>query len=272
VRLWLVGVLGVAFLSGSAAARDGSEAADALRNGFALLEEAARLRVSDPRRSEGLAADAAALIQAGLPDGGIDRPNAQRALGNAHLLAGDLGRAVLAYRRAVSAAAEDPLARDSLAYARSLVGAETGAVPVSESWRARLGAVVSVVPRGVVFWAAGAVFVGACWVVAMRIVSILPRRVVAPAVTLGVLAGVSLGVLAAEPAFDRSVWGVVLEETVGRTGPHGEVYPPALDRAVPAGAEVRVVESRDGWLLVAVGAERAWLPGRSVERVRPGAP
>jgi hypothetical protein len=62
---------------------------------------------------------------------------------------------------------------------------------------------------------------------------------------------------------------VVVAEAAGRTGPHAEVYPAALDAPVPTGTEVRVLETRDGWVRCAVGGLEAWLPGSAVERVRP---
>jgi hypothetical protein len=245
-----------------------------LPSGLALLDEAARLRVSDPTRSERLAADAAAMIGAGLGMGlgeaGADTAVAQRALGNAWLLSGDVGRAVLAYRRAQRADPGDAMVASSLAHARSLVSAGAPVTPGPlGGWRATLDESRSLVPRKALFVAGLVLFVGGCLVMAARIVSLVGGAMTALAWTGVVSGGALLGLLAAEPLLDVSGEAVVVETAVGRTGPHAEVYPPAFDAPLPAGAEVRILESRDGWLLCSMGTTRAWLPGGSVERVRP---
>ncbi|MCC5823210.1 MAG: hypothetical protein LAT64_07880 [Phycisphaerales bacterium] len=241
-------------------------AEDPLASGFALLDEAVRLRVSDPERSARLAGDAAVLIDSSLADGGLDNPAAQRALGNAWLLSGELGRAVLAYRRAEAAAPSDPLVRSSLQHARTMVAADVGwqAGPLGplEGWRGS-------VPRAWVFALGLGLFVLGCWVLALRVLSAIPAKLTVPGIAAVVLGGAGLCLLAAEPLLDRSDWAVVVRGEVGRTGPHAEIYPPALDQPVPAGAEVLLLEARDGWVLCALGGERAWLPSASVQRVRP---
>lgn len=250
----------VLFLLGPAAWASES---DPLASGFALLDEAVKLRVSDPARSARLAGDAAALIRSSLPGEGAGNAPAQRALGNAWLLSGDLGRAVLAYRRAEAAAPGDPIVAASLEHARSLVPVESGETGARGAW----GRWSGLVPRGVVFWAGLGLFVAGCWALALRVVSVLPGIATAPSVAAVVLGGACLGALAGEPLVTGSGWGVVVRSEVGRTGPHASLYPPALDGPVPAGAEVRVVEARDGWVLCSLGGRRAWLPGDAVERV-----
>lgn len=243
-----------------------------LSSGLALLDEAARLRAGDPARSERLAADAAAMIEAGLGDDEIDNAPAQRALGNAWLLSGDVGRAVLAYRRAQRADPGDAMVASSLAHARSVAGGGGSVAPgalAAGGWRARLDESRALVPRAGMFWVGLVLFVGGCVAVAARIVSLVGGGVVVFA-WMSVIGGAGpLGLLAAEPLLDGSGAAVVVESAVGRTGPHGEVYPPAFDAPVPAGSDVRVLESRDGWVLCSMGTTRAWLPGAAVELVRP---
>lgn len=246
----------------------GAFADDRLASGLMLLEEAVRVRQAEPGHAARLGADAAALIAAGIEDG-VDNPAAQRALGNAWLLAGENGRAVLAFRRAELGAPNDPLVRSSLVHARSLVGAEVGVGSAGPAgWR---GVVLSWrhhVPRAWAFWGSLGVFVGCCWIIALRVLGKAPVRITGPAVACGALGAAGLGVLAVEPRIEGTDAGVVVVEAMGRTGPHAEVYPAALNGAVPAGAEVRLIESRDGWVRCAIGGLEAWLPADKVERVR----
>jgi hypothetical protein len=247
-----------------------AESPDArLASGLVLLDQAARARLSEPEHAARLGADAAVLIGASLDEMGLDNPAGQRSLGTAWLLAGDPGRAVLAFRRAELGAPDDPLVRSSLAHARSVVGAEVGEGPRENGWRGVVMSWRHHVPRAWVFWGSVGVLVGCCWVIGLRVLGLAPSRVTGPAVALGVFGAAALGVLAAEPVLAGSDAAVVVSEVPGRTGPHAEVYPAALDGLVPAGTEVRVLESRDGWVRCAVGGLEAWLPGSAVERVRP---
>lgn len=241
-----------------------------LESGFALLDEAARMRLSDPERSARVASDAAVLIGSSLDADAELNPAAQRALGNAWLLSGDVGRAVLAFKRAEAVSPGDPMVRSSLEHARSLVGVDFGSGAGGDSrWRTVLNDWRARVPRAAVFYGGVALLFVGCGVLAMRIVSVLPKWVTVPAAVAAGIGACALALLVAEPMMEQSGAAVVVSETTGRTGPHEQIYPPALDRAVPAGAEVRVLGARDGWYLCALGGEKAWLPGESVERVRP---
>lgn len=245
---------------------------DRLESGLALLEEAVARRASDPARSEGLARDAAVLIDGSLDEVGHDNPAAQRALGNAWLLAGELGHAVLAYRRAEAAAPGDPIVRASLGNARSQLEARPAPTEgVASAWRDAVRSWRGWQARAWMFWACVGGFAVACLALAARVVSLLPSRVTTPAVALGVAALAGLGVLGAGPLTADGSAAVVVTPATARTGPHAELYPPALDRPLPAGTEVRILETRDAWAFCAAGAERVWLPMAAVERVHPEA-
>lgn len=243
--------------------------AERLASGLVLLNEATQARLGEPEHAERLAADAAVLIGSSIDEMGLDNPSAQRALGTAWLLAGDTGRAVLAFRRAQLGAPDDALVQSSLMHARSVVGADIGSGAMDTGWRGMVLSWRHHVPRAWVFWGGLGVFVGCCWVIALRVIGWAPSRVTGPTVAIGLIGAVSLGVLVVEQAIMGSDAAVVVAQAEGRTGPHAEVYPAALDAPVPAGTEVRVLEARDGWVRCAVGGLEAWLPGSAVERVRP---
>lgn len=252
----------------TAVAHAGTTGPTGVQNALAILDESVRLRQTDPARAAELASDAAALLISALPEGGADLPQAQRALGNAWMLAGEHGRAVLAYRRAQLADPHDPIIRSSLEYARSVAGVDAGNGPAIEDWRAWLLRWRTFVPRAWLFWGGMALWVIGSLVIAARVWTGAGRFTVG-AVMLVILGGLGVGMTVFEHHLEPQGAAVVIRESEGRTGPHAEVYPAALDAPVPAGTELRVLESRDGWVRCAVGGLEAWLPGSAVERVRP---
>ncbi len=263
MRVWITLLALVTSLASAGSAEEW------LASGLVLLNEAVQARVAEPDHAARLGADAAVLIRAAMDEKGIDSAAGQRALGTAWLLAGETGRAILAFRRAELIAPDDVLIRSSLSHARAAVGAQVGSVGTERVWRRIAVAWRGEVPRGAMFWGGLGVFVACCWVLGLRLLGAVPAKVTWPAAAMGLLGAAALGVLAAEPVIDGwDAAAVVLQDAPARTGPHPEVYPPALDAPVPAGTEVRVLESRDGWVRCAVGGLEAWIPGDAIERVR----
>ncbi|RMH31290.1 MAG: hypothetical protein D6692_00715 [Planctomycetota bacterium] len=241
---------------------------DQLTQAITMLDRAAELSRDEPGRAKTIAADAATLLRGSLLLEDRDNPAAQRALGNAYLLAGDLGRAVLAYRRAAEADPSDPQIQASLAHARSLVASATPADTGSKA-RSAIRAARPYLPRAGLFWSGAGTFLAACSILAARLHRPIPyaRSVAAGMFAFAVLAG---GALAWDDRLARSPDAVVvLQAVTARTGPDAAVYPPALETPVPAGTEGSIRETRPGWALVKMGSVEAWLPTDHIERVRP---
>lgn len=241
---------------------------DQLSQAITMLDRAAELSRNEPGRAKTIAADAATLLRGSLQPEDRDNPAAQRALGNAYLLAGDLGRAVLAYRRAAEADPSDPQIQASLAHARSLVASATPADTGSKA-RSAIRAARPYLPRTGLFWAGAGAFLAACCLLAARLQRPIPfaRSVAASLFAFAVLGG---GALAWDDQLARSPDAVVVLQTAtARTGPDAAVYPPALETPVPAGTEGSIRETRPGWALVALGSAEAWLPADRIERIRP---
>lgn len=245
-----------------------ARADDPAARGFELLDKAVALRQADPDQSAQFASDAAAMLRTGTSDGPPFNPQLQRALGNAALLAGDTGHAVLAYRRAVLADPTDTLAVASLTHARTQVAATLPGESASQ-WRRIERIVRANLPRAALFWSAVALACLACWTLAARLAGLLPRTVVVPAATALCLSVLPAAALTADHLADRAADAVVLTPTTPRTGPDNEVYPPSTESPVPAGAEVTILETRDAWSRCALGSTEGWLPSTALERVRP---
>lgn len=211
-------------------------------------------------------AEAAAVYQA-LADAGVEDGTLYYNLGNAYFKAGDLGRAILNYRRAQRLLPRDPDVAANLELAR----AQTVDRLESDG-----GALVDFVRRVLVEWTtldeAAAITLG-LWVVlcALVVAAILwPRGrqgltygivVVAVLLAVGML---SVGVRVSE-ARSKAPAVVVAPSVEVRSGP-GEDY--LTEFSLHTGAEIRVLEQRNGWVRIALpGDLQGWMPSESVENL-----
>jgi tetratricopeptide (TPR) repeat protein len=217
---------------------------------------------------DGQFAAAAARYQA-LVDAGAQDGHLYYNLGDAYFKLGDLGRAVLNFRRAQRLLPRDDDVAANLRLARSQT---VDRIDVGDE-----GALVDLVRR-VVGWTTldeAATLALAVWLLlcGLLISAILWQRrrrlllylavVVAVLLFFGVL---SLGIrLLDERGQPPAV--VVAEEVALRSGP-GEDY--LTEFTLHAGAEVRVVERRGGWVRIALpGDLQGWAPGEAVTEVAP---
>ena len=204
-------------------------------------------------------ADAIAGWQA-LADEGQALPEVLFNLGNAYYRHGDLGEAILAYRRAQRLAPRDPDVRANLGFAAQSAGIELPA-------RKPLAAVLLDFSRAewlgfgaVCFWLlAGALAVWIAW----------PRFRFAARPAAAVLAALLLLALAGLALYrdlDRTPEGVVMLAGHKVLSSPLETATPLL--AVPAGAIVRMRENRGTWIEVEIGETRGWLPAAALAPVR----
>jgi tetratricopeptide (TPR) repeat protein len=177
-------------------------------------------------------------------DNGLLRYN----LANAYLLSGDVGRAVLEYRRAERLAPDKPEIRANLEEARRRVEtrfeASDGLEGALLSWhteispRLRLGAFVLL--SGVAWLMLGVRLFG---------FRALPRWPGFLLLALALLPAASLSVSAYHDATVRE--GVVIADSVvGRKGPDALGYAPSFSEPLRTGVEFTIVEQRPGWLYV----------------------
>lgn len=186
-------------------------------------------------------------------------------LGNACLLAGDTGRAVLNYRRALRLAPAHAGAQAGLSAARQRVGvAAPSRDPTMLAWTTAWRAFV---PAPVV-WAVATVAWAAGWALLTFRVG-RARLAAALALCWGVAAvGGTLHLL--ERWVDRASGEavVVRDGVTGLNGPAAGVYQPSFDKPLAAGVEVRVLERRAGWARVTLADGReTWVPAEAVEPV-----
>jgi hypothetical protein len=244
--------------------------------GAAAFAAGLELLNTDPTTARMRLGEAAATWEEIVHDAEIQSSAMQYNIGNARLLGGDVGRAILAYRRAERLHVGSGVrVETNLEQARSQVRTKIDAG--AESWFLRI----------VFYWHERVpgrwrcfVFFGTfvfCWVwfIARLVLKVrgLPQWRASigrwPGVTSGVVAMILLGSLLADEGrwFERDA-GVVLKETVGRKGPSESGYAASFSEALAPGVEFEILESRSGWLFVKLADGRTtWVDRGDVGEV-----
>ncbi|HUS31522.1 MAG TPA: hypothetical protein VMZ53_23615 [Kofleriaceae bacterium] len=250
----------VADASGAATpANTATMSGDALANGRSAYQQAMTLSDASARKA------AFQRAQVALGEAAHAHPDSPELLadwGNAALGAGDLGTATLAYRRALAIDAENARARRNLEWLRS---------KESDTFRPH----GSVAATDALFffhtWARGRrVLVGA-FAFAIGVLLLVPwgakrrRWMHALAIVPGIVwLALTISVLVE----DRHDEDAVVMEGVMLRAADSPGAPTTLAQALPRGAEVAVVEQRDGWTKIRLASGTAgWVPSSAVERI-----
>jgi hypothetical protein len=210
-------------------------------------------------------AEAVAEYQA-LADAGAEDSVLYYNLGNAYYKLGDLGHAVLNYRRAQQLAPRDPDVAANLQLARAQtrdrLDAEAG------------GALVSMVRRLLVDWTTpeeSALMALVLWVLLCALVTAVilwpPLHLRYLVVAVSVLLALSLLSVGVRISDGRSrVPAIIVVQSVEVHSGPGTDY--LTEFSLHAGAEVRVLEQREDWLRIALpGGLQGWVPGEAVEKL-----
>jgi len=192
-----------------------------------------------------------------------------RAQGNAHFFSGDIGRAVLAYRRGLERRPGDPRLSESLRVARKAVRTDAAAststtlLDALAHWRRFVSPVLVASISAAAWFGLWGVLVFA------RV-----RRVRAHGLSVALLAVVSIAGGAALGAdawrrMDRSAV-VVVDETEGFNGPSSEIYEATFASPLAPGVEAELVEARLGWMRLRLrSGSETWVRRDAVIAVQP---
>ncbi|MXY44102.1 MAG: hypothetical protein F4Y50_08645 [Dehalococcoidia bacterium] len=194
-------------------------------------------------------------------------------LGNAYFKDGDIGRAVLNYLRAEELSPRDADIRANLELARSRTvdrvesGGESLFASVSNLAR-RWVTVGEMGFLSLLLWVGCAITIGvlSVWRAVPRRQAVRNGAVVASAATLLSFL-LLLSMLYANPNDDS---GVVVASTVEVVSGPGEQYD--TEFTLHSGAQVRLIDSRQGWVRIALpgGDLQGWAPSNDVEALRRG--
>lgn len=238
------------------------------KEGSDLFQQANDVSVSDPERAAELYRGAAMRFERIVREGGVENGKLYYNIGNARFRAGDLGLAILNYRRAEQFDPNDLNLQQNLGFARSRCKDEFGETEQAKvlhtvlfwhydfSFGQRFGLFAVAF---VVLWAAAA----------LRLIA---KRPFLPwVIGIAGLVSVALGAsLVAESIVIRGTRPgvVVAEEVVARKG-DSETYEASFQEPLHAGTEFVLVEERGDWLQVELpDGRRCWLPAKDVGLVR----
>jgi tetratricopeptide (TPR) repeat protein len=237
-----------------------------LRDALSAFDQAVDAARDHPDRALQLYQQAEAGFQA-LSEAGIHNAALDYNLGNVYFRLGDLGRAILHYRRSAALNPFDPRLVANLRYARDRV--EPRIAPSGESRLARQLLFwhyeTSLAQR---FWtlvgltAAGwaLLFAWLAW----------RRRGVLVAGIIGVLAAlaVCVSLLAQIHADARYPPAVIVAKEVPLRLGRGEGSDLALQQPLGAGCELRILQQRGDWVEVRLRNDQSgWLPATAIDRI-----
>lgn len=235
--------------------------ADVLRQAETAFHEGARLRdrPAEARRAFAEAADRyEELRRRGVANAALFRDQ-----GDASLLAGDLPRAVLAYRRGLRLAPNDGVLRANLEYARSLVTR----TPPGNLGRPPVEALPPWLPRpspwlllagALLLYTLGCLALARWWMLRRR--GLLTAGGVALAAAL-LLGGAFALWTNARRQQDLHPLVVIADDGVLLRRGNGLTYPPKYETPVNRGVEARLLFARGDWLKVELaGGESGWVP------------
>ncbi|MEW6355425.1 MAG: tetratricopeptide repeat protein [Planctomycetota bacterium] len=245
-----------------------SEVQSLFFKGNELFHQANDLAAKDPDKAKEIYRQAVLRFERIAEEGGVRNGRLYYDIGNIYFRMGDLGRAILNYRRAERYTPNDPNLIQNLRYARSRC-----ADRIEETQEARI-------LKTLLFWhydfsaRARSILFAVCFIAfwvggGLRILrkGFAPRWVVA---AFGILAVVLFASLFVEAWADsRETAGIVLAgETIARKG-DSATYEPSFKDPLHAGAEFQVVEDRGEWINVRlVDGRSCWLPKKDIGLVK----
>lgn len=237
-----------------------------LNQGLRAFDEGAALRQPNPSQAARHFQEAQAKFQL-LVDSGVKNGKLYYNLGNACLESGQLGRAILNYRRAQELIPDDPRLAANLRYARSLRRTQIAESGEQAFWRTLF------------FWHFGSStqyrFVLAL-VAYVALWSLLIARTfwprlrwryaVVPVLIACIMLGASVAVSLLQQQSSRG--GVVMVDNVTVRKGNGEGFEPQFKEQLHEGVEFEVVESRADWLHIRLpDGQTGWIRGREAEMI-----
>lgn len=253
----------------------------------ALFDRAAELLPKDPAASKSLFTRAAAAYERLIPlsEGQLDRASLSYNAGAAHQLAGDTGRAVLAFRRAQLLAPITPGLSERLAAARAQASGSpetVAAAPTTDTSQWLLDLARSI-PRSIrwgVLAAASTLF----WLLLLLRITIpagaalrpRPLHLWIPAIICLLTLPTIAALWRADSLARRDA--VILVETTPRSQPDDRIGAPSTTAPFKTGRELHILEETSGgdgqpWLRVSESREAdpeaapIWIPASAAARV-----
>jgi hypothetical protein len=239
------------------------EIVDLFANGKELFRKANELSSDDPEAALRFYQEAALRFERIAGEGGIRNGKLYYNIGNAHFRMGDIGRAILYYRKAEPLMPNDVNLHQNLRFAREQridrieEKQETKVLKTLFFWhydlttRARLYLL--------------AAFFAVFWLSASARLFVLERPLRWGLVVSGVVMILLLGSVVVDyVSKQRSPAGVIVAGEVTARKGDGVTYQPSFKEPLHSGTEFEIVEERTGWLHIELAdGRRSWIPEKS---------
>jgi tetratricopeptide (TPR) repeat protein len=238
-----------------------------LTEGEQAFRKAIELDRSSPDSARVYYEEAILNFEAIRKDGGIKNGKLFYDIGNAYFRLGDVGRAILNYKRAELFMPNDPNLEQNLDYARNRRADRIDVRQKEKVLKTLLFIHYDVPPR--VKLAVLAIVFAALWVAASVRLCLAAAWLKAVIIVSAVAGGIFLVSLVADSAaLTRNPEGVITaDEVVGRMG-DAETYQPSFKEPLHSGSEFRLLEKRPGWWRIELeNGDRTWVPEGSAELV-----
>ena len=239
-----------------------------LQEANALFQKGNEVATVDPAQAEAFYRLAAKRYETVLKEGHGHAGFLHYNLGNTWFLAGDIGQAILQYRRAEPWLRGDANWRRALTYARGQRADHFPLTIVTPGW------------KRVLFWHYSAndqtrlQTIGVCFAFAWALLGIrlfrpIPWLPKALALT-GIIAAL---MIASTVLHGRAASGndavILAREVIARKG-DASIYTAAFTSPLHAGAEVTILEQRGDWLRIQVeDGQEGWIPASAAEPIHP---
>ena len=256
----------VFFAINADAALSEAEMHDLFSQGKALFKQANSKVSTDPEAGKKLYERAALRFERLAAEGGIQSGKLYYNIGNAYFRMGDLGRAILNYRRAERYIPNDPNLNQNLRYAHSRRIDKIEETQQAKVFKTLLFWHYDFPPniRAMVF----ALCYGLFWFAALihLFVRKIPRWVFVGPAFIGLL---FFGSVCYETiSHISSPGGVILSEAVIARKGDGITYQPSFKEPLHEGTEFTMIEKRGGWYQIELSdGRRCWIPETSAELI-----
>lgn len=237
-----------------------------LREAMAAFDRGAAVRENDSTEALKAFRESARMFEV-LVESGVHNGRLYYNLGNAYLESGQLGRAIVSYRRALGLMPDDGRIEHNLRHARSLRRSQIGAsgqkafLHTFFFWHYRTALRTR--------YLLGLALYVAFWIM-MLLRLFMPsmgwRYALVPILVLWVAMGTSVAVETLVQQADRE--GVVLADDVIVRKGNGERFAPQFQQPLHEGLEFDVLEKRRDWLHIRLPDDKTgWIPAESAELI-----
>lgn len=261
IKLIAVILLGIVMPSTVASAQNNTDGSSltleqAIAQLDASIQRAGKLNADEDIR------EAAAALAYVLEHEGIASADGELTLGNAYFVGGDLGWAILHYRKGLQIDPSHELLRKNLEHARSFVEPSVPETRNSGWIRSSLLAWQRITDRWTMWFAIIGLLALASIFWSLRIIDPSKRVPLKVPIMLGVIGFVALGLLSYEQwtATSQRELVIVTPGTGFYSGPSRSVYQEVYDGPLGIGTEAIELDRRDGWVNIRLSnAQEGWI-------------